>query len=103
RLGFARRTSRPIDLETPAITMSVPYLRGGSRGFAADLGLALAVVLLMLGYHAAGGFPSLADPGGDNDSLLRLVQVRDLLAGQGWYDPMQYRMGPDGGFAMHWS
>lgn len=57
----------------------------------------------MLGYQAASGFPSLADLGGDNDSLLRLVQVRDLLAGQDWYDPTQYRMGLEGGFAMHWS
>jgi hypothetical protein len=41
--------------------------------------------------------------GGDNDSLLRLVQVRDLIGGQGWYDLHQYRMGPEGGFVMHWS
>ena len=48
--------------------------------------------------------PSLVDQaGGDNDSLLRLVEVRDLLAGQGWFDLHQYRMGPEGGFVMHWS
>ncbi len=39
----------------------------------------------------------------DADSMLRLVTVRDLLAGQDWFDPVQYRMGPQGGFAMHWS
>ena len=42
-------------------------------------------------------------PSGDNDSLLRLVQIRDLIGGQGWFDLHQYRMGPDGGFVMHWS
>lgn len=39
----------------------------------------------------------------DNDAMLRLVQVRDLLAGQGWFDMQQYRMGLPGGFEMHWS
>ncbi len=39
----------------------------------------------------------------DPDSLMRLVQVRDLLAGQGWFDLMQYRMDPPGGALMHWS
>ena len=34
---------------------------------------------------------------------MRLVQVRDLLAGQGWFDPMQYRLDPPEGVAMHWS
>ena len=42
-------------------------------------------------------------PTGDNDSLLRLVEIRDLIGGQGWFDLHQYRMGPQGGFVMHWS
>lgn len=39
----------------------------------------------------------------DYDSQMRLVQVRDFMAGQNWFDLTQYRMGPDGGFVMHWS
>ncbi|WP_095012419.1 hypothetical protein [Tsuneonella mangrovi] len=40
----------------------------------------------------------------DPDDTLRLVQVRDLLAGQGWYDLVQHRLdAPDGGVPMHWS
>jgi hypothetical protein len=39
----------------------------------------------------------------DNDAILRLVEVRDLLGGQGWFDKQQYRMGLAGGFEMHWS
>lgn len=40
----------------------------------------------------------------DGDSILRLVMVRDLLGGQGWFDLHQYRMGvDDGGTLMHWS
>lgn len=59
--------------------------------------------LATLAVYAFGGFASLADPNGDNDALMRLVQVRDLIAGQSWFDPTQYRMGSDGGFEMHWS
>ncbi|HXV31765.1 MAG TPA: hypothetical protein VD840_15675 [Sinorhizobium sp.] len=41
--------------------------------------------------------------GRDNDDAMRLVQVRDLLAGQGWFDLTQVRLGLDGGTLMHWS
>ncbi len=41
--------------------------------------------------------------GGDNDDVMRLVQIRDLLAGQSWFDLTQYRLGLDGGTLMHWS
>ena len=39
----------------------------------------------------------------DPDDAMRLVEVRDLLAGQSWFDLTQYRLGPDGGTPMHWS
>ena len=45
----------------------------------------------------------LGRPGPDGDDIMRLVQVRDVLAGQGWFDLHQYRLGPDGGTLMHWS
>ncbi len=41
--------------------------------------------------------------GPDNDDAMRLVEVRDLLVGQGWFDLTQYRLGLDGGTLMHWS
>ncbi len=72
-----------------------PFLRDASGAVAG----ALAILVIA----ATGGFAALRDAGGDNDSLLRLVTVRDLLAGQGWFDPQQYRMGLPGGFPMHWS
>ncbi len=37
------------------------------------------------------------------DDALRLVQVRDLLAGQNWFDLVQHRLQPPEGLAMHWS
>ena len=39
----------------------------------------------------------------DNDAAMRLVQVRDLLAGQSWFDVTQYRLGFEAGTPMHWS
>ncbi|MDQ0455540.1 hypothetical protein [Rhizobium paknamense] len=41
--------------------------------------------------------------GADNDDAMRLVEVRDYLAGQGWFDLMQYRLGLPPGVLMHWS
>jgi hypothetical protein len=37
------------------------------------------------------------------DDAMRLVEVRDLIGGQGWFDVFQYRMDPPGGTSMHWS
>lgn len=39
----------------------------------------------------------------DPDDALRLVQLRDLLAGQPWFDLTQYRIAPPAGTPMHWS
>lgn len=41
--------------------------------------------------------------GDDNDDIMRLVEIRDWLSGQGWFDMQQYRLGLDGGTLMHWS
>ncbi|MBA7467059.1 hypothetical protein ES707_02255 [subsurface metagenome] len=37
------------------------------------------------------------------DDAMRLVEVRDLLAGQSWFDLTQYRLDPPHGGSMHWS
>lgn len=39
----------------------------------------------------------------DTDVILRQVQVRDFLAGQGWFDLLQRRMNAPAGLVMHWS
>ncbi|AZO57137.1 MULTISPECIES: GtrA family protein [unclassified Mesorhizobium] len=75
----------------------------GTSTWKSDIAFALLAALLLLALDAQQGFPQLANPVGDNDSLLQLVEVRDLLAGQGWFDLHQYRMGLEGGFVMHWS
>ena len=40
---------------------------------------------------------------GGADDVMRMVQIRDLLGGQGWFDLMQYRLGTGEGVLMHWS
>ncbi|MFD1329702.1 hypothetical protein [Mycoplana ramosa] len=61
---------------------------------------ALATIVLAL----AISLPFATDyVGPDNDDVMRLVQVRDLLAGQNWFDMTQYRLGLEGGTLMHWS
>ena len=39
----------------------------------------------------------------DTDDNMRLLQVRDWLAGQGWFDLRQYRLDPPLGADIHWS
>jgi hypothetical protein len=39
----------------------------------------------------------------DTDDAMRMVQVRDLMAGQGWFDMVAHRLNPPGGVLMHWS
>jgi hypothetical protein len=62
---------------------------------AATIFLSVVVVSLIKG--------RLGQPGPDGDDVMRLVQIKDLLAGQGWFDLFQYRLGPQGGTLMHWS
>lgn len=60
---------------------------------------ALAVVLLLFFSRDAIAHWKVGDP----DDQLRIVQVRDWLAGQAWSDVTQYRMSPPVGGDMHWS
>jgi hypothetical protein len=40
---------------------------------------------------------------GDTDDNMRIMQVRALLHGQGWYDLRNYRLNPPFGASIHWS
>jgi hypothetical protein len=39
----------------------------------------------------------------DTDDNMRMMQVRGLLHGQGWFDLRQYRLNPPAGADIHWS
>ncbi|MGB7369626.1 hypothetical protein [Erythrobacter sp.] len=61
--------------------------------------IAISAFLLFSRWNT-GAIEQFADP----DDILRLMQVRDLLAGQSWFDTTQYRIdAPGGGVPMHWS
>jgi len=57
-----------------------------------------ATVALALPAMSRGIFNNMA-----TDDAMRLVQVRDLINGQGWFDLFQYRLDPPGGTSMHWT
>ena len=68
------------------------------------LGVLALYCLVAIAMLLAVSLPFASDyVGTDNDDMMRLVVVRDLLAGQGWFDTTQYRLGLDGGTLMHWS
>jgi hypothetical protein len=60
--------------------------------------LLASVLLLWLSWNIV-----LTRAGWDPDDQLRLVQLRDFLGGQSWFDTTQYRMNAPEGAAMHWS
>ncbi len=61
--------------------------------------LALSAALFAVHYGNIASYGSM----GPDDSL-RLVQVRDLINGQSWFDTAQYRIdSANDGVAMHWS
>lgn len=58
-----------------------------------------AASLILRGTDALAAWP-------DPDDAMRIVEVRDLIAGQPWHDLHQYRLDPalpGGGVLMHWS
>ncbi len=61
-------------------------------------GWALAAIVLCLAF--AGAIATLRFP--DPDDAMRLLEVRDWLGGQNWWDVGQHRLN-GGNFAMHWS
>jgi hypothetical protein len=56
-----------------------------------------ATVALALPAIGGGVFDAMS-----TDDAMRLVQVRDLIGGQGWFDLLQHRLDPPGA-SMHWS
>ncbi|HEY8564876.1 MAG TPA: hypothetical protein VIL65_05200 [Beijerinckiaceae bacterium] len=70
-----------------------------------SLPAACAVALLLYGLRASATLPDVVGAVSlpDTDDAMRLVGVRDLLAGQGWFDLIQRRIGSPEGVPMHWS
>ncbi|WP_296712114.1 hypothetical protein [Rhodoblastus sp.] len=86
---------------SPAQNPTRDHLARGNVGLWLAVACALALSLVLqqsrlLTVWRTGGFF-------DTDDAMRMVQVRDLLAGQGWYDMTQWRLDAPGGVFMHWS
>lgn len=81
------------------MTEAVPAAAGGEsiRPYAAAWLVACAI-LIAANAKAIATF-TFPDP----DDTLRLLQVRDWLAGQSWFDLRQHRMNLPEGAPMHWS
>ncbi|MGQ0558742.1 MAG: AcrB/AcrD/AcrF family protein [Sphingosinicella sp.] len=59
---------------------------------------AVALFMIFERWNAIRGFAL-----GDTDDNMRMMQVRALLDGQGWYDLRQYRLNPPFGADIHWT
>jgi hypothetical protein len=68
--------------------------------FALLLGLAWAVTA---GFLLAERWPEMGERLFDGDDAMRLVQVREFLAGRGWFDLHEARLAPPTGYDTHWS
>lgn len=73
--------------------------RGDSGKIAWLSGWGLAALILCIGAAAAAIAQDFSEP----DNAMRLVRVRDMLAGQGWFDNVQHRLNPPEGTPMHWA
>lgn len=62
-------------------------------------GWALAALVLV----ASHGMGALGQEFSEPDNAMRLVRIRDMLAGQGWFDSVQHRLSPPAGVPMHWA
>lgn len=86
---------------------STPAIAVAPAGRTGEPSLPVLILIFWAAFAAAAAALQIADPEifarTDPDSVLRLVQVRDLIAGQGWFDLVQHRMDPPAGTLMHWS
>lgn len=80
---------------------AVARFEAAITSFPAALLIGTALFLLLqwpglVSVWTTGGF-------GDTDDAMRLVEVREFLAGKGWADFVQTRMNAPEGFRIHWS
>ncbi len=83
---------------SPAQTDSITDPAKGARLRVLITWALLAITMILVNFKLIAAMRF-----GDPDDALRLLQVRDLLAGQSWFDVHQYRIAAPEGVAMHWS
>ena len=85
-----------------------PLARAAASADRSLLDRPFAVVLLGVALSFAMSWPHLLLVWTDNqffdtDDAMRLVQIRNWLNGQGWFDLVEHRLFPPTGLLMHWS
>lgn len=81
-----------------------PVQAGGDFVSGSQLRVLMVIWLIVCTFKIFTALPDLTDrqfP--DPDDAMRLLQVRDWMAGQSWFDVTQYRLNPPFGGPMHWS
>ena len=76
----------------------IPDLSSNRRMILTALVVTLAMAAVMLTWNNSAGSTL-----GDTDDAMRLVLVRDLLHGRGWWDQWIGRLQPPVGTYIHWS
>jgi hypothetical protein len=85
------------DLSSTSGQATLKAQPGANPGVLMSLLWLAAAVALALPSIRGGVFDAMS-----TDDAMRLVQVRDLIDGQGWFDLFQHRLNPPG-TPMHWS
>jgi hypothetical protein len=91
-------TDAPAHLRAPASPIAsalAPLPVAIAIASALLLGLALTWPRLVAVWQTGAFF--------DSDDAMRMVEVRDLMAGQGWFDLAVHRINPPHGLFLHWS
>jgi hypothetical protein len=81
------------------LTDQTSFHRGPDRRLVLLVFLAAAAILVIRTLFGRAGMPFFAD----TDDAMRMVMVRDLLAGQSWYDLTAHRLNTPFGAELHWS
>lgn len=75
-----------------------------SAGLQQNFVVLLALVwLLIVAQQMYFGWSGTATRFGDTDDAMRMVELRNFIAGHGWFDLHEARLAPPGGYDSHWS
>lgn len=94
------RNPKVLTTSLPHLEILSMFIRTSHDFFSPKVILPLLFIIIVASSWLSG---TLGKIGNDNDDIMRLLQIRDFLQGQNWFDLHQYRLGPTEGTLMHWS